>query len=151
MRKTFPLERRVHHNKGYGAFLFDRKSVWQPTIDLLHVERQVLLQFGLVLSCCSQRDAFCCSQSQKGKCWRASWIQRHTGAITQRTGKLWWFNSHANYLNQCTKRHSFSKKQHTLIPRHTDACVHTPTRVVNRNCTPTITTSSTWHSSMFPG
>lgn len=98
-------------------------SVWQPTIDLPHMEQQALLQFGLVLSCCSHRDALCCSQSPKGKCWRTSWIERRTVVITQHTGKLWWFNSHANYLNQCTKQHCFSKKQHTL---HAHKCMCTP-------------------------
>lgn len=49
-------------------------------------------------------------KTRKGKCWRTSWIGRHTGVITQHTGKLWWFNSHANYLNQCAKRHCFFKE-----------------------------------------
>lgn len=98
-----------------------KMSLWQPTIDLLHVERQAPLQFRLVLSCRSQRDALCCSQSQNGKRWWTSWIERHTGVIIQHTGVLWWFNSHVNFLNQCTKRHCFSKKQHTL---HTQAHTH---------------------------
>ena len=81
-------------------------------------------------------------KSRKGKCWRTSWIGRHTGVITLHTGKLWWFNSHANYLNQCAKCHCFFKEAAHAPYAGTRAHVytHTPTPAVNRNCTPTITT-----------
>lgn len=117
MHKAFP---------GCDAILSDKMSVWQPAIDLLHVERQTTT-FGLILSCCSQSDALCCSQSHRGKRWRTRWIEWHTGVSIQHTGALWWFNSHANYVNQCAKCHRFSKKQHTLIRRYTSPCAHTCT------------------------
>lgn len=133
MYKTFRLERRVHHLQGYGAITCYKMSVWRPRIDLFHVEQQVLLQFGPVFLMLQPKRCSLLLQNPKGKCWRTSWIERYTGVITQRHGKLWWFNSHANYLNQCTKCHCFSKKQHTL---HTQAHTRSKQKLHTHNYKP---------------
>lgn len=51
---------------------------------------------------------------QKAKRRWTSWIETWAAVIRQHAGRLWWFNSHANYLIHRGEKALFSKKQHTI-------------------------------------
>lgn len=91
----------------FTKYQFDSQTLMPPIS-----KNKRFCNLDCILLCYSHRDALF-SRSQKGKGWRTGWMERHATVIRQYAGKLWWFNSHANYRNNCKKCYFQSSNTHS--------------------------------------